>query len=109
MPTDKTKNFLKGFGEAAPALAGQLQDAVSRTSRASGDFDISDGEAVEITVSAGTSGSTNNPLDRTPIGAVVVNSDQDAVSASARATDNEVSVEVHAGGTVPITLTLWVF
>ena len=104
MPTDKTKNILKGFGEGANVV---LQDALSRGARPAGGFDISDGEAVDVAITGGT-GSTQNPLNRTPIGAVVVNADADGVNASARATNNEVSVTVH-GATIPNTVTVWVF
>ena len=107
MPTDKTKNFLKGFGEAAPALAGQLQSAVSRTSRASGDFDISDGEPVEFTTTAAGTVSMPNPLGRTPIGGFVINvPDDDAREFAVSVSDDEIRF-THEGA--PGTFTVWVF
>jgi hypothetical protein len=105
MPTDKTKNILKGFGEGANVI---LQESMSRSARPTGAYDISDGEPVEITTTAGnTPASVANPLGRTPIGAFVINCPDDVAREFAvRVTDNEIWL---THDITPGTFTVWVF
>ena len=103
MPTDKTKNVLKGFGEGANVL---LQDSLSRGTRPAGDYDISDGEAVEIVTASG-SGSIRNPLRRVPIGGIVINFPDSTERKTAVYVTSD-NVELGHDGTDG-TFTVWVF
>jgi len=103
MPTDKTKNILKGFGDGANVI---LQESLSRGARPAGAYDISDGEAVEIATVSG-SGSVANPLGRAPIGGFVINfPDSTARKTAVYVTGN--NVELGHDGTDG-TFTVWVF
>ena len=89
MPTDKVKNVLRSFGEGADVI---LQDSLSKAVRPAGSFDIGDGELVEVTTTGGT-GSAPNPLDRTPIGAIVVQyPDATARKVAVVASENDVQL-----------------
>lgn len=103
MPTDKTKSILKGFGGGANVI---LQESLSRGSRPTGDYDISDGEAVEIATVSG-SGSVRNPLGRTPIGGVIINFPDSAERKTAVYVTGD-DVELGHDGTDG-TFTVWVF
>jgi hypothetical protein len=105
VPSDKTKAVLKSFGEGANVL---LQDSLSKSSRASGVPDISDGEAVDVTTQGSpATGSVQNPLGRAPIGAFIVQfPDTEPRAIAVRATEADVSL-FHFG--TPGTFTLWVF
>lgn len=105
MPSDKTKNVLKGFGAGANVA---LQGALSRSARPAGGPDISDGEPVQITTTGGL-GQAPNPLSRAPIGAFVVNhpNADTARKLAVFVTDNE--VQLRHDDSSDGTFTVWVF
>ena len=101
--------MLKSFGEASPDLFNQLQHSFSRSSRATGDYDISDGEIVEITVPAGGSNSVQSPLGRQPIGAIVVSQSDGTARSVVTSVSSSNEIYVGHNGSDEVTYSVWVF